>query len=172
LENLGGRPAIAAMNRPRAYFGSMHRLFIAFAVALLAAGPAAATDKSDVMSVVHQWVDSFDKGDLKSMAATCTDDASIIDDFPPHEWHGPGTCARWSSDFQDFAKAGDITAPFVTLGKPWHVDITADRAYVVAPTKFSYKQKGSPVLEQGIVIIAMQKGAAGWHITGWAWADH
>jgi ketosteroid isomerase-like protein len=150
----------------------MHKLFIAFTVALLAAGPAAATDKSDVMSVLHRWEDSFDKGDFKSMAALCTDDASIIDDFPPHEWHGAGTCARWSSDFQDFAKAGDITAPIVTLGKAWHVDVSGDRAYIVAPTTFSYQQKGKPVREKGIVTVAMQKSASGWHITGWAWADH
>jgi ketosteroid isomerase-like protein len=150
----------------------MHRLLIAVSAALLAAGPVAAKDKTDVMSVLHQWVDAFDKGDMKSMTATCADDASIIDDFPPHEWHGPGSCAKWSSDFQDFAKAGNITAPVVTVGKPWHVDITADRAYVVAPTSFSFKQKGKPVLEKGIVAVAMQKGAAGWHITGWAWADH
>ena len=150
----------------------MRAIFIALSVGVLLAGPAAATDKTDVMSVVHHWVAAFNKGDMPSMAAECADQASIIDDFAPHVWTGAGACARWSSDFQDFAKAGDITAPFVTLGKPWHVDITADRAYVVAPTKFSYKQKGSPVLERGIVIIAMQKGAAGWHITGWAWADH
>jgi ketosteroid isomerase-like protein len=123
------------------------------------------------MSVVRQWVDGFDKGDFASMVSTCTDDASIIDDFPPHEWHGAGNCAKWSSDFQDFVKAADITAPAVTPGKPWHVDITADRAYVVAPTTFSHKEQGKPVMEKGIVVVAMQKGAAGWHIAGWAWAD-
>jgi ketosteroid isomerase-like protein len=150
----------------------MHRLFIALIVAVLAAAPAAATDKADVMSVVHLWVDSFNKGDFKSMAATCTDDAAIIDDFPPHEWHGSGACARWSSDFQAFVKAGDITEPAVTVGKPWHLDLTADRAYVVAPTTFSFKAKGKPTLEKGIVTIALQKGTSGWRMTGWAWADH
>jgi hypothetical protein len=52
-------------------------------VAVLAAGPAAATDKTDVMSVIHQWVDGFNKGDMKSTAAACADQTSIIDDFPP-----------------------------------------------------------------------------------------
>jgi len=150
----------------------MHRLFIALAIAVLAAAPASATDKTEVMGVVHLWVDSFNKGDLKAMAATCTDDAAIIDDFPPHEWHGPGACARWSSDFEAFVKSGDDTERVVTVGKPWHLDVTADRAYVVAPTTYSYKAKGKPVLEKGIVTVALQKGAVGWRITGWAWADH
>jgi len=150
----------------------MHRLFIALAIAVLAAAPASATDKTEVMGVVHLWVDSFNKGDLKAMAATCTDDAAIIDDIPPHEWHGSGACARWAGDYQAFVKAGDDTEPAVTVGKPWHLDVTADRAYVVAPTTYSYKAKGKPVLERGIVTVALQKSAVGWRITGWAWADH
>jgi ketosteroid isomerase-like protein len=149
----------------------MHKLLIALTLAVLVAGPAAATDKADAMSVVHHWVDAFNKGDMKLVAAACADQTSIIDDFPPHEWHGAGACAKWSSDFQAFAKAGDITDPAVTVGKPWHIDVTADLAYVVAPTTFSFKQKGKPVKESGILTVTLQKGAAGWRMIGWAWAD-
>jgi ketosteroid isomerase-like protein len=149
----------------------MHKLFIAFTLFALMAGPAAATDKTDVMSVIHQWVDGFSNGDMKSMAAACADQASIIDDFPPHEWHGTGACAKWSSDFQAFAKAGEITDPAVTVGKPSHIDVTAEFAYIVAPTTFSFKQKGKPVNEKGLVTVAMQKAGAVWRMTGWAWSD-
>jgi len=150
----------------------MRTSFIALTASVLVAGPAAATDKTDVMSVVHQWVDSFNKGDMKSMGATCADQTSIIDDFAPHEWHGAGACSKWSSDFQAFAQAGELTEPAVTVGKPWHVEVKADRAYVVAPTTFSFKQKGNPVMEKGVVTMALQKNASVWRITGWAWADH
>jgi|ERR1700733_862826 len=150
----------------------MRKLLFTLAVAALAAGTAAATDKTDVMSVVHQWVDSFNKGDMKSMGATCADQTSIIDDFAPHEWHGAGACSKWSSDFQVFAQAGEVTESAVTVGKPWHIEVKADRAYVVAPTTYSFKQKGKPVMEKGIVTMALQKSSIGWRITGWAWADH
>jgi ketosteroid isomerase-like protein len=150
----------------------MHKSFIALTVFVLVAGSAAATDKTDVMSVVHQWVDAFNKGDMQSMGAACADQASIIDDFPPHEWHGAGACSKWSSDFQAFTHAAVITDPIVTVGKPWHIDVTADRAYVVAPTTFSFKQKGKPVKEAGIITVTLQKSAAVWRMTGWAWADH
>ena len=141
-------------------------------MSVLVAGPAAATDKTDVMSVLHQWVDNFNKGDLKSMVASCADQAAIIDDFPPHEWHGAGACTKWSTDFHAFTQTSEITEPAVTLGKPWHIDVTADRAYVVAPTTFSFKQKGKPVLQKGIITVSLQKSAAAWRMTGWAWADH
>jgi ketosteroid isomerase-like protein len=150
----------------------MHKLLIALTVSVLVAGPATATDKTDVMSVIHQWEGAFNKGDMKSMSAACADQTSIIDDFPPHEWHGAGACSKWSSDFQAFTQARVITDPAVTVGKPWHIDVTADLAYVVAPTTFSFKEKGKPVKETGIITVTLQKSAAVWRMTGWAWADH
>jgi ketosteroid isomerase-like protein len=150
----------------------MHRIFLALGVAVLASGPAAASDKTDVMAVLHQWVDGFNKDDMQSSVATCADQTSIIDDFPPHEWHGVAGCSRWWDDYNAFTKAHAITNGNVTLGKPRHVDVTADRAYIVVPANFTYNVKGKPMKQIGsIATIAMQKGASGWHITGWAWAS-
>jgi ketosteroid isomerase-like protein len=140
-------------------------------MAVLAAGPAAATDKSDVMSVIQQWVDAFNKGDAKSATAACADQTSIIDDFPPYEWHGPGACAKWYSEFQSVTKAEEATNHAVTLGKPRHIDVTSDHAYVVVPAGLSYNKKGTPVKETSTVTMSLQKGASGWRITGWSWAD-
>lgn len=111
----------------------MHKLFVAFAVIVLTAVPIASTDKTAVMSVVHQWVDGFNSGDTESAVATCADHALIIDDFPPHEWHGAGACSTWFNDFQKMAKSHETTAHAITVDKPWHLDITAELAYVVAP---------------------------------------
>jgi len=43
-----------------------------------------------VVAEVHQFVDGFNKGDMKVMAASCAEQASFLDEFPPHEWHGGG----------------------------------------------------------------------------------
>ncbi|MDQ6768152.1 MAG: hypothetical protein M3Z41_10125, partial [Candidatus Eremiobacteraeota bacterium] len=65
------------------------------------------------------------------------------------------------------------TDEIVTLGTPWHVDVTGDRAYVVVPVTYAYKQNGKPGMESASVFtVALQKIAAGWRITGWAWAKH
>jgi hypothetical protein len=150
----------------------MHKIFLALAVAVLASGPVAASEKTDVMAVLHQWVDGFNKADMKSSVATCADQTSIIDDIPPHEWHGAGGCSKWWDDFNAFTKANEITNGNVTLGKPRHIDITADRAYIVVPANFTYNMKGKPMKQSGsIVTIAMQKGASGWRMTGWAWGS-
>ncbi len=61
----------------------MNRIVIAVAVSVLVAGPAVASDKDDIMAVLKQWISSE-----AGSAATCDDDAAVIDDIPPYEWHG------------------------------------------------------------------------------------
>lgn len=151
----------------------MHKIFIALAVAVLAGGPTAESQEADVMVPVHQFVDGFNQGDTKTAAAACADQTSIIDEFPPHEWHGAGACSKWMDDYDADAKKNGITDGIVTLSKPRHIDITADHAYVVIPSNYTFKQKGKPVKETGSMFtFALQKGQAGWRITGWAWAKN
>ncbi len=154
----------------------MYRILIAVSLGALAAvataqSPGAA--QTAVVAVVHQFVDGFNKGDMKMMLATCAEQASILDEFPPHEWHGAGACAKWAGDYDADAKKNGITDGVVTLSNPTHVDVTGDRAYMVVPANYSFKMKGKPVSEVGsIITLALQKSPAGWKITGWAWAKH
>ena len=151
----------------------MHKPLILLALAALTAAQPTGAQQKDVMIPVHQFVDGFNKGDVKTMVAACADQTSIIDEFPPHEWHGAGACAQWASDFDADAKKNGITDGVVTLGTARHVDVTGDRAYLVIPANYKYKQKGKALEEVGSTItLALQRGAAGWRVTGWSWAKH
>jgi hypothetical protein len=149
----------------------MHTSSIAIVVTVLAAGATAASEKTDVMVPVRQFVEGFNKHDAKMAVAACAEQTSIIDDLPPHEWHGVGACSKWMNDFDADAKKNEITEAVVALSKPRHIDITADHAYVVASANYTFKEKGKPNEETGsIITMALQKGETGWQITGWAWA--
>jgi hypothetical protein len=149
------------------------KILVALATAVFAAVPGAVAQQKDVMVPVHQFVDGFNKGDTKTAAAACAEQTSIIDEFPPHEWHGAGACAQWANDYDAFGKKEGITDGKVILGTPRHVDVTGDRAYVVIPSTFKFKEKGKPTEELGSMFtFALQKGATGWRITGWSWAKH
>jgi len=140
---------------------------------LASSAQTAASPRSEVMAVVRQFVDAFNKGDVNAMSAVCANEGAIIDEFPPHEWHGADACAKWAHDFDTDAKAHGIIDPVVTLGKPTHVDITGDHAYVVEPADYAYKANGKAVKEVGsIITLTLHRQATGWRITGWAWAKH
>ncbi len=152
---------------------SIHTLFLALAVTGLVAAPSGAAEKDDAVKAVHQFIDGFNKGDVKSALAACAEQTSIIDEFSPHEWHGAGACAKWAADFDVDARKNGITDGVVTLGTPRHVDVNGDRAYLVVPADYAFKMKGKDMKELGSTLtVALQKGATGWHIIGWAWTKH
>jgi ketosteroid isomerase-like protein len=145
-------------------------LLAALAVVLLPV-TSRASDGADAFAVVKQFVDGFNKGDVKSALTTCASPAVVIDEFAPYLWQGPTACADWANDFDADAKKNGITDGFVKLSKPRHVFVSGDRAYVVAPTAYDHKRNGKKVSQKGATMtVTLQKGAAGWRITGWAWA--
>ena len=144
---------------------------LAVYVTMLGTVPAAASEQDDVMKVVRQWVDGLNKGDTKSAIAACAEQAAIIDEFPPYEWHGAGTCSKWLTQLQAFNKSIGLTDGVVTLKQARRVDVTGDSAYVVVPADFRYKEHGKDGAEIGALFtVALKKGQVGWRITGWAWS--
>ena len=150
----------------------MIKFLVALALAAAATTPPAADDKTDVMATINQFVDGFNNGDTRA-TAVCADQTSIIDEFPPHEWHGVGACLAWMKDYDKDAKKNAITDGVVTLGKPKHLDVDGIYAYVVIPSEYSFKKQGKPVKEKDSAFtFALKKGPAGWKITGWSWAKN
>jgi hypothetical protein len=160
----------------RSFYAPAGRLGIAAllaALAVLPAVPVFASEESDVVAKIHQFIDGFNRGDAKTALAACAPSASIIDEFPPHEWEGANACAHWADAYTAEAKKDGVTDGIVTLGEPWYVSVSGSRGYAVVPAKYSYKQHGKPVTEQNsIFTVALKKTSAGWLITGWAWSKH
>ncbi|HYL35947.1 MAG TPA: nuclear transport factor 2 family protein [Bryobacteraceae bacterium] len=137
----------------------MHRTLVALCLVAFSHAQTSGSAQTAVLATVHQFVDGFNQGDTKTLLAACADQTSILDEFPPHEWHGSGACAKWASEFDADAKKNGITDAVVTLRNPSHVDVTADRAYVVIPANYTFKQKGKPVSEVGSIITLASKRA-------------
>ena len=152
----------------------MHKVILAIAAALVAllsaTAFAASPDQNDVMTAVQKFADGFNSGDMNAAVSVCAPQAIIIDDTPPHAWQGATSCASWWTAQLAHSKAIGISHEALMLGQPRHVDVTADRAYVVVPATLHYTANGQSFTETGDVwIFAMQKFASGWRIVGWAW---
>jgi hypothetical protein len=117
LVRIGAPHKHARLDRPDINGGrrQVNRAIIILAVSVLtAAGTASAlaSDEDDVMAILNQWNDS----DSVKSIASCADDASVIDDFPPFEWRGTGACANWSKAFDRLAAQNGMTDPIGTVG--------------------------------------------------------
>ncbi|HVZ68473.1 MAG TPA: nuclear transport factor 2 family protein [Rhizomicrobium sp.] len=154
----------------------MRILFSALVVSSMTAlaAPALAADASaEVMAAMNSFNDNMNKGDVKAAVAVCASPAFIIDEFPPHTWHGKNACSDWASALEALNKKKGDTDLWVTFSKPWHVAVEGDNAYAVIPVKLTFKENGKPMAEDGsILTAALHKEAAGWKITAWTWSQH
>jgi hypothetical protein len=134
---------------------------------------AQSTQSQAVMAAINKFIDGFNRNDKAAASAACAPQASIIDDFAPHEWQGPTACEDWWSALAANDRAAGDTWGRVTLGAPWHFSVTGNRAYVVLPATFVYAEHGKPMSQRNsIFTVTLRKYEVGWRITGWAWSEH
>jgi ketosteroid isomerase-like protein len=134
-----------------------------------ATGIRAADDA--VMAPIQKFVDSFNKGDAAAAAATHAAGAelAIMDEVPPYIWRGAQAFQTWSADLAKDSEKQGITDQAVTLGAPTRQELSGDRAYVVVPAVYTFKQRGVSMREAAQMTFALKKEADGWRIHGWTW---
>ena len=126
---------------------------------------------SDPISTVRQYIEGFNRGDQRAMAAAFAVPGSILDGMAPHVWHGPTASQDWYRDVLIEAEEHGASDYLVTLGEPLHNNATVDSAYVVVPATMTFKIHGREVNQTGAVFtVALRKLAEGWRIAAWAWA--
>ena len=132
---------------------------------------AHARPTADPVTAVRQYIDAFNKGDVKAMAACFAVPGSILDGLSPHVWHGPTACQDWYRDVLVAAEHEGATDYLVTIGTPLHANITGDSAYVVVPATMMFKILGKQITQSGAIFtIALRRHDDGWRIAAWAWA--
>lgn len=123
------------------------------------------------MATVRRYVDGFNNGDVEAMAAECADPMQILDGMSPHVWQGPTAAEDWWRDALAEGEHLGVSDFHIALGRPRHVDVTGEYAYVVAPVTFSYTMNGSEVTQtDAFFTVALRKAGDDWRLTAWAWA--
>jgi hypothetical protein len=133
----------------------------------------AQTSDAELMAPIQKFIDSFNKGDTAGAAAThaAGPDLTITDEVPPYAWRGPKAFQTWSADLDSDAKKNGITDPMVTLSKPTRIERNGDRAYVVVPAVYTFKQRGAAMREAAQMTFVLKRGTGtpGWLIDAWTW---
>jgi hypothetical protein len=130
----------------------------------------AVLDTPGPAATVRHYIEGFNKGDPKAMAAMCAVPMSILDGMAPHVWHGPNAAEDWYGDAMREGEHVGAAGYFVTLGEPLHDNITGDSAYCCFPTTMTFKLRGRPVTQTGAFFtVALRKLSEGWRIASWAW---
>ena len=121
------------------------------------------------MVAVRQFVEGFNNGDIDLAQAACTDETSIVDDFPPHEWAGPGATTRWYREMAAMATESGMSDWSVTLAEPRHITVSGRHAYVVIPADVRWQQDGASTGRTAALTAAIREEAEGWRISAFTW---
>ncbi|HEY2797795.1 MAG TPA: nuclear transport factor 2 family protein [Thermoanaerobaculia bacterium] len=126
---------------------------------------------SEPIAAVRHYMDAFNSGDAKEMAATFAVPGSILDGMPPHLWMGPTAAQDWYRDVLIEGVQHGASGYHVTLGEPLQNNVTGDSAYVVVPATMTFQLKGKQVTQTGALFtVALRKLPEGWRIAAWAWS--
>lgn len=139
-------------------------------LAAMAAAPVAAAEDASVATPLRQFVDAFNKGDLKGvMANYAAGDIAIIDDFAPYVWTGPKAAQAWAADLAKSGTATGVTEGAVKIGSPTRTEVAGNFAYAIVPARYTYKEHGKAMTEEGQMTFALKGGAKAWKVSGWTW---
>jgi len=146
-------------------------LITLFGLATVAGAAGTAKPESQVAAIVKTVIDNFNKGDMKAVgAAMSPDGTSIVDEIPPHSWSGANAFDAWSKALADYEKTNEVSGDAITVRGKVRVVVSDDRAYVVQPVVYDFKQKGVAMQESSRMVYTLQKGKSGWMVTGFTWA--
>ena len=149
----------------------MKPLFALVAASVLLTAPAALAGDAAVEAPIHRMMDGFNKGDIAAVKAVHVAAPTIVDNVAPFIWSGPKAFDTWLSDLAKSEAALGKTDGAVWFGDPVDEFVAGDRAYVVTPCSYTYKQKGQTVREAGMTAFVLVKDGADWKVESWSWAS-
>ena len=138
-------------------------------LALSGPGFAAAKAANSPLTVIHEFIDDFNKGDIAGAKAAHVDAPTIIDEPAPHMWSGSGAVEGWVADLAKDAKANGDTDGKVRLGKVALSHVEADKAYVHLNADYLYREHKKAMVEHGGFTFALTNDGGTWKIAGWTW---
>jgi len=143
--------------------------FISTGMLFLAAAPVAHAGDAGMEATIRQFADAFNKGDMKTAKALHVAAPIIVDEIAPYSWSGPKAFDSWGADLGKAEAAEGKSGGKVTIGAPTRENIAGDHAYVVAPTTYTFLQKGQTMRETSQITMVLAKDASGWKIASWTW---
>jgi ketosteroid isomerase-like protein len=141
---------------------------ITAASVLFCASAAHAGDPA-VEATIRQFGEAFNKGDVSAAKALHVASPTILDEVGPYYWSGPNAFDSWLSDLGKSEAAEGKTDAKVAISAPTRELVSGDRAYVIVPSTYTFKQKGVTLREVAQMTFVLAKETAGWKILAWTW---
>lgn len=93
---------------------------------------------------------------------------TIIDNFPPHVFHGEDAVGEWAAGFRRHADGlADLQYSF---GTPCDATQAGDTAFFTLPTTWTGTSQGKGFSEEGGWAFVLSREGGAWRVKGYGWA--
>jgi len=153
-------------------------LCLASCFALMSFSPPSHADETstgDLLKPVNLWADAFNRWDFAYPEGAFTEDAVVVDQFPPFLWKGRGAPRKWWADLmgatQKIHESRSYAKQKVVFEKPSFVQVKDDKAYFVMPATLTWTdKKGGAHTMKAQWVATEQRTKDGWRISSHSWA--
>jgi hypothetical protein len=121
---------------------------------------------------MQQTIDAANKNIDAAVVSNFMPSVVLVDDLPPYVFRGPAADAisDWSKAYGTDSEKNEITDFSMKLLKPRRVAVSGDRAYIILPAIYSFKQRLKPTQTRGIITATLERVNKKWLIATWSWA--
>jgi hypothetical protein len=132
-------------------------------------------DPAALMLPVRSIVGAFNAHDAKLPEYAVTEDAVILDRYPPFVWSGTGAANVWYESLMGRTAREQAMRrkleEHIEIGKPQSVSVVSDRAYLVVPFTLTWLRQGKAARHTGLWAVTERRREGGaWRISGQSWA--
>ncbi len=155
-----------------------HHALLTACLAALVSSPscaaASAAETAALLAPVNAWVSAFNNWEATYPSAAFTEDAVVIDQFPPFLWHGKHSARAWWTDLMGASKEQHererSMQQHVEFAAPQFVQIKGGRAYFVQLGTLTWVAKDGTHEMKATWVATEKKTPQGWRIASHAWA--
>ena len=140
------------------------------ACALAAASPALADPV--VQAPIRAMATAFNKGDVPAAKAAHVAAPTILDEVAaPFAWSGPTAFDDWIATMGRTETERGRTGGQVELGPATRETVDGNSAYVIVPSRYTFRQRGRKMRETGSMTFVLTRVGAAWKIQSWSWSS-
>jgi hypothetical protein len=93
---------------------------------------------------------------------------TIIENFPPYVFEGPGAVARWSEGMR--AHLAGVSSLRHTFGRGFDFSRAGEDVYFSLPTTWRGLDHGKPFIENGGWAFVLTRQSGEWRVRGYGWS--
>ncbi len=115
---------------------------------------------------IARFMETLDASHLSN--AFADRNVTIIENFAPYVFAGPGAARRWEKGFRSHAQG--LCELRHVFGEPRDFSLQGGRAYYSMPTTWTGRSNGKPFSENGGWAFVLSRKRRSWRVQSYAWA--